>query len=587
MDYKRIVNQVFVGVAVAVLATDGTVRAETPVGGMISADTTWYAASSPYVVTVAEGGSIVVGSGATLTIEPGVVVRFEPLQSLLVGWSAFGPGTLVARGTEQSPILFTSDQPVPAPGDWMRIDFLLEAADAVFDAGGVYQSGCILEHAIVEYAGASGYAAVNVEQSAPFLSYCEVRGNLHGGIVANSAPPLRIEDCLVHDNLEGGMSFDSSGHTLTGNTITDNSASNHGGGIYIQSGDDYTLTGNTISGNTSSNCGGGIFLSASNITLSGNTITDNSASNHGGGIYIQSGDDYTLTGNTISGNTSSDYGGGIFLSASNITLSGNTITDNSSSNYGGGICLWQSGGNTLTGNTITDNSSSYHGGGICLYAGSGYNTLTGNTIAGNSASNHGGGIYLQGSGSNTLTGNTIEDNTAGGEGGAVYLINSDNNDPFASNIVRFNHTTTGQTGGIFVTNGSEWFSLDGGAEAYNTIFSNDGYEVYNDNTFHADGWHDIDAANVYWCTHDTDVIRSHIYDFFDDSSRAVVLWDPCVEGPPGDLNGDSIVNINDFLLLIGAWGDCPDPCPPSCPADFDGNCNVNVVDFLILLANWG
>ncbi|MHC4768316.1 MAG: right-handed parallel beta-helix repeat-containing protein [Planctomycetota bacterium] len=549
MDYKRIVNQVFVGVAVAVLAMDGTVRAETPVGGMINADTTWYAASSPYVVTVAEGGSIVVGSGATLTIEPGVVVRFEPLQSLLVGWSAFGPGTLVARGTEQSPILFTSDQPEPAPGDWMRIDFLLEAADAVFDAGGVYQSGCILEHAIVEYAGASGYAAVNVEQSAPFLSYCEVRGNLHGGIVANSADAMKIENCHVHDNLEGGMSFDSSGHTLTGNTITDNS----GTGMYFYYSDSNTLTGNTISGN-------GAY-----------------------GMYFDRSNSNTLSSNTIAGNTSS----GMYVnSSSSNTLSGNTITDNSAS-YGGGICLWYGGGHTLTGNTITDNTSSNYGGGIYLYYGNGYNTLTGNTIAGNSASNHGGGIYLQGSGSNTLTGNTIEDNTAGGEGGAVYLTNSDNNDPFASNIVRFNHTTSGQTGGIFVTNGSEWFSLNGGTEAYNTIFSNDGYELYNDNTFHADGWHDIDAANVYWCTHDTVVIRSHIYDFFDDSSRAVVLWDPCVEGPPGDLNGDSIVNIEDFLLLLAAWGSCPEPCPPSCPADFDGNCTVNVVDFLILLANWG
>jgi hypothetical protein len=58
-------------------------------------------------------------------------------------------------------------------------------------------------------------------------------------------------------------------------------------------------------------------------------------------------------------------------------------------------------------------------------------------------------------------------------------------------------------------------------------------------------------------------------------------------GIPGDIDGNGVVNVNDFLLLIGAWGDCPDPCPPSCPADLDGNCSVNVNDFLILLANWG
>ncbi|MHC4828642.1 MAG: hypothetical protein ACYTEY_18985 [Planctomycetota bacterium] len=55
---------------------------------------------------------------------------------------------------------------------------------------------------------------------------------------------------------------------------------------------------------------------------------------------------------------------------------------------------------------------------------------------------------------------------------------------------------------------------------------------------------------------------------------------------PGDIDGNGVVDVNDFLMMLAAWGDCPDPCPPSCPADFDGNCSVDVNDFLILLANW-
>jgi choice-of-anchor B domain-containing protein len=55
----------------------------------------------------------------------------------------------------------------------------------------------------------------------------------------------------------------------------------------------------------------------------------------------------------------------------------------------------------------------------------------------------------------------------------------------------------------------------------------------------------------------------------------------------GDVDGDGTVGVSDFLLLLAAWGPCPDPCPPSCAADFDGDCMVSVSDFLILLANWG
>ncbi|MHC4766009.1 MAG: choice-of-anchor Q domain-containing protein [Planctomycetota bacterium] len=59
------------------------------------------------------------------------------------------------------------------------------------------------------------------------------------------------------------------------------------------------------------------------------------------------------------------------------------------------------------------------------------------------------------------------------------------------------------------------------------------------------------------------------------------------QGCSCDLNGDGSVGVNDFLLLLAAWGPCPDPCPPACPADFDGDCTVGVTDFLRLLASWG
>jgi hypothetical protein len=59
-----------------------------------------------------------------------------------------------------------------------------------------------------------------------------------------------------------------------------------------------------------------------------------------------------------------------------------------------------------------------------------------------------------------------------------------------------------------------------------------------------------------------------------------------VGGVFGDLDGDDIVGVSDFLLLLASWGPCPDPCPPFCVGDLDGDCSVGVTDFLLLLANW-
>jgi hypothetical protein len=52
----------------------------------------------------------------------------------------------------------------------------------------------------------------------------------------------------------------------------------------------------------------------------------------------------------------------------------------------------------------------------------------------------------------------------------------------------------------------------------------------------------------------------------------------------GDVDGDGIVGITDFLLLLGTWGPCVEDC---CLADLDLDGNVGITDFLLMLAYWG
>ena len=83
--------------------------AQTTVGGIISEDTTWAVADSPFEVT----GDVQVPTGVTLTIEPGGEVRFAGAYEILI------KGAIIAKGTAENPITLTgttgSSSAPPAP----------------------------------------------------------------------------------------------------------------------------------------------------------------------------------------------------------------------------------------------------------------------------------------------------------------------------------------------------------------------------------------------------------------------------------------------------------------------------------------
>jgi hypothetical protein len=90
--------------------------------GELTESTTWNASSSPYLVT----GDITVPEGITLTIEPGVEVRFTTSDDQGSGRDANRVelnviGELIAVGTATDSIVFTSSASSPAAADWYGI----------------------------------------------------------------------------------------------------------------------------------------------------------------------------------------------------------------------------------------------------------------------------------------------------------------------------------------------------------------------------------------------------------------------------------------------------------------------------------
>src|ERR1700741_2987100 len=81
-------------------------HAKTNMSGGIYANTTWTKANSPYIVT----DTVVVFPGNTLTIEPGVEVRFA--DDMMIEKRQ---ASLIAVGTQADSITFTSNSASPHP----------------------------------------------------------------------------------------------------------------------------------------------------------------------------------------------------------------------------------------------------------------------------------------------------------------------------------------------------------------------------------------------------------------------------------------------------------------------------------------
>ncbi|MBI4721433.1 MAG: hypothetical protein HY769_00230 [Candidatus Stahlbacteria bacterium] len=297
------------------------------VSGTIDTNTVWDTAGSPYIVI----DTVLVDSGVTLNIEPGVEVRIDSAKSIMI------KGNLYAMGTVADSIIISARYTTKR---WDRLWFKPA-------------SSCTLKYCRIEYAGNS--AIYGESTSYLYIGYNTIYNNL--GFYSN----------LIR---YGGGIYSAGICDIISNTISNNSASisgygctSYGGGIYASG--SANIINNTFSYNHADGVngvangygyGGAIYTSGISI-IKDNVISYNSC--YGSGHYGSGGN-----------------GGGI-CNLGQATISNNIILNNSaggssqrpSESSGGGI--YSSNWAIISNNIISKNIASGNGGQWFGYAGGG------------------------------------------------------------------------------------------------------------------------------------------------------------------------------------------------------------------------
>jgi hypothetical protein len=276
------------------------------VSGVITSNTTWTLAGSPYIVS----GDVFVIVDVFLTIQPGVTVSFVQGTGMTVD------GMMVAQGDSGSMITFKSTSPTPTSGDWTGIKIR---------TGGTYKD---VNRVTVEYSqyGIEGLHNSSVSQcvftdngvgvsgSNVNITLCTFERNNNGVNVTNAL----IDSSEFHNNVNAVIGNGTIENTIvsynSGNGINflgpiTNCTINNNGGYGASAGlvsncTIYNNNGDGVSANSITDC----LVYGNNgtgISGSGSVVDCIVHSNGAGGVSAGSVTDcsvYSNTGNGVSAN---------------------------------------------------------------------------------------------------------------------------------------------------------------------------------------------------------------------------------------------------------------------------------------------
>jgi hypothetical protein len=349
---------IIVGLLVA-SAPFGKAQASTNEGGIISSNTTWILANSPFTLT----GNLLVSAGVVLTIEAGVTVNLNNYYMMV-------NGTLHANGVNSNQIIFNN-------GSAIYGAIVLNSDSGSIIENAVFSSGYITVNFGSPEIDSCSIFSINVEGGSPTISYNSIKGGI-SCLAYLKGSPIILHNVITGTTTFEGFSFAAGILVLDVPVTISYNNINHG--IALTRYSSATISYNNITGgmiNEGQN-DADIYLVGLQAQIFGNNISggkygisliqdyysSTSADIHDNGISecttagIYSINTYTsmaLPNNyaTIEANSIVNNGYGIQSQGTNATLiiQGNTIANNEVGIYGS-----YSYPSTLTENNILSNS---------------------------------------------------------------------------------------------------------------------------------------------------------------------------------------------------------------------------------------
>ncbi len=247
------------------------------VNGYISTNTTWSLADSPYKLTQ----NIWVNNGATLTIQPGVVVDLDRYRISIESTSSIS-----AQGTSNSKIVFFSTFPQNSPSVALG------------------SSLCTIDNAI--------FSTVRLQVnsgSSSSISNCFFTNILYYPAIRISGGSTVISN-NIFDCQQTCIQADYGTTVIANNFIRSSKNSNDYSGIQIGSSASAVVIGNNVT-----DCSNGIYIMG-NSTIANNLVTNNTV-----GIRTE-GEFHLIVNNTVAHNS---YGFGGKGTIANNTIGHNTV----------------------------------------------------------------------------------------------------------------------------------------------------------------------------------------------------------------------------------------------------------------------